>query len=114
MATVNLGEAVGSGGQLDITNYIVVRYTAGGKEVRMDEIENAAGALVALLVYQKIPLIELELQCKSGAAPLTDFPVGAMCTASGLTDYFVVSAPITYTKGIPTVTVSLRGVFLGA
>lgn len=114
MTVANLGTAVGSGGQLDLTGYIVVRYTAGGKEVRMDEIEDATGALISLLVYQKIPLIELELQCKEGATPTTDFPVGAMCTVSGLTDYFVVSAPVVYTKGIPTVTVSLRGVFLGA
>ena len=114
MATINLGEAVASGGQLALDNYIVVRCVAGGKEVRKDEIENALGALVAILIYQKIPKIELELQCKASATPLVDFPEGAMATASGLTDYFVDSAPVTYTKGIPTVTVSLRGVFLGA
>ena len=67
MTAINLGEAVGSGGQLALDNYIVVRYVAGGKEVRKDEIENALGALVAILIYQKIPKIELALHCSSSS-----------------------------------------------
>lgn len=107
MATTQLGSTLIIGGQRTLTNYIVSEDTINDANVVSEDVEDADGKLVTRLVFRNEAKIRLSLICKTGATPATEFPVGTMCTVTGLTGYFVDSAPIVKTKSAQKVTVDM-------
>ncbi len=106
MAT-QLGATLIIGGQRAITNYIVESDGINDANVVSEDVEDAAGALSTRIIFRNEAKVKLSLICKSGASPDVDFPVGAMCTLTGLTTYFVDSAPVVKSKTAQKVTVEL-------
>lgn len=95
------------GGQASLTGYIVDTDSRGNTEIQFEDIYDAAGAFHTRIVFEKRMLkVALTLLVTTGT-PATDFPEGAMCTVTGLTDYFVDSAPVSETKSATRVEVQL-------
>jgi len=107
MATTQLGSTLIIGGQRALTNYIVSEDTINDANVVSEDVEDADGKLTTRLVFRNEAKIRLSLICKTGATPAADFPVGAMCALTGLTGYFVDSAPIVKSKSAQKVTVDM-------
>jgi hypothetical protein len=115
----SMGTAVQTGATvltetLTLTNYIIESATDGTRTFDFEDVFDADGARVSRLIFNRQKQIVLTLICKSAATPLTDFPVGDMAAHSGLTDYFVTSAPITLVKGARKVTVTLDKILTNA
>lgn len=90
------------------TNYYVQRVTEGGKDVDFEDTFNADGLRVTRSIFNKNRRVSVEMVCKSGATPLSDFPVGTLVA----TDWYVESAPVEKTKSPWTVTVDLVEIFV--
>jgi len=100
------------GGQATLTGYIVESDSRGGTDIDFEDIQDATGAFHTRIVFEKRMLrINLSLLVTTGN-PATDFPEGALCTVSGLTDYFVDSAPVSKTKSASRVEVQLTKLIL--
>lgn len=97
-----------------LTNYIIESVTDGQRTIDFEDVMNEDGLRVARLIFNRNAQIVMTLICKSAATPLVDFPVGDMCTLSGLTTYFVTSAPITSVKGARKITVTLDKILTSA
>ncbi len=96
-----------------VTNYYVQSVTENDSEVNQELVVDADGAPYTRIVKQVIPTFTMTAICKSGAAPLTDFPKGTVVTISG-TYWMVESAP-QETKAEPhTITVQLKKYNLNA
>jgi hypothetical protein len=94
-------------GQATLTGYIVEQDNRGGTNIDFEDIMDHLGAFHTRIVFEKrMKKIDLTLLVLAGT-PATEFPEGAMCTLTGLTDYFVDSAVISNTKSARRVTVSL-------
>lgn len=89
------------------TNYILQSVTANGKNVEIEDVDDADGALATRIIFKRHPKIVVEAVCKNAADPSTDFPEGDMCALTGLTAYYVESAPVTKVKGAWKVTATL-------
>lgn len=107
MATTNLGTTLSIAGQTSLTSYIVESDEVGGNEVDSEDINDGAGAKTASLIYGIYPKRKLNLICKTGANPVTDFPEGLKCAITALSNYIVESSSISYTRGATRATVSL-------
>jgi hypothetical protein len=107
MAATQLGSTLIIGGQRTLTNYIVSEETANDANVVMEDVEDADGAFATRIIFRNEGKIKVSLICRTGATPATEFPVGAMCTVTGLTGYFVDSAPIVKSKSAQKVTVEM-------
>jgi hypothetical protein len=95
------------GGQADLTGYIVETDNRGGRDIDFEDIMDASGAFHTRIVFEKrMQRINLTLLVLAGV-PATDFPEGAMCTLTGLTDFFVDSAAVSQTKSASRVDVQL-------
>ena len=89
------------------TNYVLQSVTANGKNVEMEDVDNADGGLESRLIFKRHAKLVVEAVCKNAADPAADFPEGDMCALVGLTTYFVESAPVTRVKGAHKVTATL-------
>ena len=98
MAATQIGGTLIIGGQQTLTNYIVEQDTLNDANVVQEDVEDADGKLVTRIIFRNEAKIKLSLICKTGATPTSDFPIGGMCTVTGLTAYFVDSAPVVKTK----------------
>jgi hypothetical protein len=107
MAATQLGATLIIGGQRTLTNYIVESDEVNDANVVSEDVEDADGKLATRIIFRNEDKVKLSLICKSGASPATEFPVGAMCTITGLTTYFVDSAPIVKAKGAQKVSVEM-------
>lgn len=83
-------------------NYIVESCTQGDKQVDMEDVFDAEGALSDRIVYSKLNKISATLICKNGANPIVDFVPGTVVSG---TTYMITSAPVTKTKSPWRVTV---------
>lgn len=92
------------------TNYIVQRVTEGEKEIDLEDIFDADGALVTRLIFRRHAKLTVEAVCKQAAAPATDFPQGDMATLTGLTAFYVDRCSIAESKGATTVSVELTNI----
>lgn len=88
-------------------NYIVQSVTENGREVDFEDVFDSDGARVTRLIFNRNPSVTVNVVCKNGAAPATDFPVGTMIA----TDWFVESASVEKTKGAHTVSLTLNKIF---
>lgn len=109
MAT-QLGTTLIIGGQRTLTNYIVESDEVGGNDIDMEDVLDAAGARATRIIFKIDEKAKLSLICKTGATPATDFPEGGMCTVTGLTAWYVDSAPIVKTKSAQKVNVTLTNI----
>jgi hypothetical protein len=107
MAATQLGATLIIGGQRALTNYIVSEDTLNDANVVSEDVEDADGALSTRIIFRNEAKIKCALICKTGATPTSDFPVGAMCTITGLTAYFVDSAPVVKSKTAQKVTLEM-------
>jgi len=107
MAATQLGATLIIGGQRTLTNYIVETDETNDANVVSEDVEDADGKLATRIIFRNEDIVKLSLICKSGASPATDFPKGAMCTITGLTTYFVDSAPVVKAKGAQKVSVEM-------
>lgn len=89
------------------TNYIVQSVTEGDKDVEIEDIDDADGALATRLIMKRHAKLHVEAVCKSAATPTTDFPKGAMCALTGLTAYYVDDIKVNETKGATRISVDL-------
>lgn len=107
MAATQLGTTLIIAGQRTLTNYIVSEDTINDANVVSEDVEDSDGKLCTRIVFRNEAKIKLSLICKTGATPASDFPIGTMCTVTGLTGYFVDSAPIVKSKSAQKVTVEM-------
>ena len=107
MAATQFGSTLIIGGQRTLTNYIVSEDTINDANVVSEDVEDADGKLCTRIIFRNEAKIRLSLICKTGATPASEFPIGAMCTVTGLTGYFVDSAPIVKSKSAQKVTVDM-------
>lgn len=105
MAVVNLGTALSLGGQITIAGYIVSEDQPGGADIDMEDVDDATGERASRVIYKVDDKRQLTLIATTG--DFSEFPEGAMCTAAGLTDFFVDSAPVTKTRGAKRGVISL-------
>lgn len=115
----SMGTGVRSGASVEtesitLTNYILESATDGVRTYDFEDVMNEDGARVSRLIFNRQKQLVLTLILKTAADPITDFPVGDMCPYTGLTSYFVTSAPITKVKGAMKVTVTLDKIFTNA
>jgi len=105
MATVQIGTSLNIGGQTARTGFIVLEEESD-VDVRMEEVEDADGHVVTLLVYEKHPTLTLTLLA-TGTTDFSAFPKGAMCTFDGLTSYFVQECREVKSKAARKATITL-------
>lgn len=104
MATITIGQAFSIGGQTAISGYVVLE-EGTDVDVVMEEQEDADGAIVALFIFEKRPIVNLTLVATTGT--FSEFPKGALCTATGYTDYYVQDAKIVKSKSAMKGTITL-------
>ena len=92
---------------LTLTGYIVESVTDGKKTYDFEDVFTADGARTSRIIFNRNKNLILTMAICTATTPLTDFPEGKMATFTGLTDYFVTSAPITKVKGVHKITVTL-------
>ena len=102
------------GETVTFTNYIIESATDGTRTYDFEDVFDADGARVSRLIFNRQKQLVVTLICKTAADPATDFPVGDMAVHSGLTSYFVTSAPITLVKGARKITVTLDKILTNA
>jgi hypothetical protein len=104
-----IGTTLIVGGQSAITNYIVESETTGSKEVAMEDIDTADGALSTRLIFKRLPTVDLSLISKASAAPATDFPQGdkAGTNAGTYSGWYVDSLSVVKTKSAEKSSVKL-------
>jgi hypothetical protein len=101
------GQLIVHGSTISLPSYIAETATDLGKNVVLDEQDDAAGALAAILVYKRQSKWSVVLACKSDATLSADFPEGNYSTISGLTSWWVDSATAAKSKGVMKATVNL-------
>jgi hypothetical protein len=104
------GQSVIHGTTVTLTSYIVESATDGGKEVDMEDINDADGALSTRLIFKRHAKVSLKLISKTGATPLVDFPQGDMSVHTGLTEFYVDSLSIENSKSAQRVTLELTDI----
>jgi hypothetical protein len=111
-----IGTTLATGGQVSagvgtFTNWTVEKTTTGDVNVDSEDIEDEDGALTSRLIFKRHAKITLSLISKgasgTAAQAKTDFPMGNMCTLTGLTSYFVESCSIENSKSAVRVSVTL-------
>lgn len=107
MSATQLGTTLIIGGQRALTNYIVSEDTLNDANVVSEDIEDADGKLATRIIFRNEAKIKVSLICKTGATPTSDFPMGGMCTITGLTGYFIDSAPVVKTKSAQKCTLEM-------
>ena len=107
MSATQLGTTLIIGGQRTLTGYIVADDEVNNANIVQEDVEDADGKLATRIIFRNEAKVKLSLICKSGSTPTADFPVGAMCTVTGLTAYFIDSAPVVKTKSAQKVTVEM-------
>lgn len=107
MSATQLGTTLIIAGQRTLTNYIVSEDTLNDANVVKEEVEDPDGKLATVIVFRNEAKIKCSLICKTGATPASDFPIGAMCTITGLTGYFIDSAPVVKTKSAQKVNLEM-------
>ncbi len=110
MAGTQLGTDLEIGVQTTIDTYIVESYDSGDADVKFVDVFDEDGARVTRIVMQTDAKLTLNLVCKTGAAPETDWPVGAMAVATAFTSFYVDSAVISHIEAAERVTVSLTNI----
>lgn len=110
MAATQIGSTLIIGGQRALTNYIVSEDTLNDANVVSEDVEDADGKLVTRIVFRNEAKIKCSLICKTGATPTSDFPVGGMCAITGLTQYFVDSAPVVKSKSAQKVNLEMTAI----
>ena len=108
MAATVIGGTIVVGGQSALTGYIVTTQTPGGADIDMEDVDDAAGARASRLIFKVDGKIQLSLIATTGT--FAEFPEGAMCTMTGLTDYFVDSCVITKTRSAQRAEVSMTDI----
>ncbi len=107
--TTMLGATVIYGGQTTVAGYIVMSHDIGGANISSEDVESAAGAVVTRLVFQVQPKVSFDLIATTGT--FSEFPEGAMSTATGYTAYFVDSCAITLVKGAKHGKIAMTSIF---
>ena len=114
MSATNMGTTLVLGNQkvihgatITFSSYIVINSNDGKIRVAESEHEDEDGKLVAKVVYQRLPQVDLTLKSLAGAVPLSDFPQGSFCALTGLTTYWVDSCSVSKSKDPEQVSVSL-------
>lgn len=92
------------------TNYIVQSVTEGNKNVEIEDVFDADGALVTRLVFLRHAKLSITAVCKTAATPATDFPVGDMSALTGLTAFYVDGLSVNKVKGATQITVELTNI----
>lgn len=98
-----VGAAITGPSITNIANYIIESATNNEAERDEEKTYDASGAIANIAQFGKYPSVTVTLVCKTGADPVTDFPVGSVVD----TNWFVDSAPITKTKSPHRVTLKL-------
>lgn len=106
MAATVQGTALEVGQQSSVPGYIVVSQTSGF-DVKNELVENAAGADISDIIYQRKATTRFVLKALEGAVPETDFQKAKLCAVSGFTSLYVQDVSITKTKGVWEVDVTL-------
>lgn len=108
--TTMLGATVIYGGQATITGYInATQDGPGSANISSEDVENADGKVVTRLVFQVQPKLSLDLIATTGT--FTEFVEGAMCGATGYTNYFVDACAITLVKGAKHGKIAMTAIF---
>lgn len=110
MAATQLGTDLLVGAGNVAGNYFVESIESGDADVKFTDYNDENGKLATRVIKDSWAKKTLNLVCKSGATPATDFPVGAMATLSGFTTYFVDSCSITASEDATKVTVQLSAI----
>jgi len=108
MAATVIGGTLVVGGQTSVSGYIVSQETHGGADIDMEDIDAAAGTRASRLIFKIDGKKTLSLIATTGT--FSEFPEGGMCTATGLTAYFVDACPITKTRSAQRAEVSLTNI----
>ena len=116
MSVVVIGTDVGKGATT-VTGYYVQSYGDGDVEFNSQDIRDETNQLVIRIVFQRMAKLTLTLipTLKTDLATTvtsvkTDFPKGAMSTATGLTAFFVDDCQINETGEAIQVTVSMTNI----
>ena len=109
--TTKIGTTLVTGGQTAVAGYINTSEGTGGANIDSEDYADADGARVTRLIYQVDATLTLNLIATTG--DFTEFPEGAMCTATGLTNYFVDSVVKTEVKGATTAVISMTNIGIG-
>ena len=88
-------------------NYIVESQTDGNFDVSFVDVDDEDGALVTRIILKRHKKVHLELICKTGAAPETDFIEGQIAAATDFTNYYVEAATISKSPEAQKVSVDL-------
>jgi hypothetical protein len=109
MAATQIGTTLIIGQQTTVFgSYIVTDQTDNQNEAGTEDTFDADGALANRTVFYRWPKINFNLIGKSGAAPETDFPPNAKCTATGTySGWWVEGAPVTKSKSPLKIAVTL-------
>lgn len=121
MAVTELGTNVATGAQ-NVLNGITIDFATakyevqtsedGGYNVDFEDLYDKDGKRMTRLVYNRNRMLSFDVICLDGAAPLTDFPEGKLCTVTGLTTFYVDSAKPKKSKGAIMVSVTLHEIFV--
>jgi len=102
-----LGTTLAVGAGTITGSYILERDESNGKDVDFEDIHDEDGALKTRLIFKKHAKRRLQLICIDGAAPETDFVVGACATHTDFTSWYVDDATIEKTKSAHRVSVEM-------
>jgi hypothetical protein len=110
MAVTVIGGTIIIAGQETITGYIVEKDSRNVQAgaIKMKDVMTAAGIRHCRIVFQKDPKISLTLIATTGT--FSEFPEGAMCTVTALSQYFVDSCKIDKTEGEQRAQVELTNI----
>ncbi len=92
------------------TSYFAITGKDGDVRVDDEEIEDADGALAAILTYKRHKTWSGELFCKSDAAPVTDFPKGNFVVHAAMSGsgWYVRNSSVAKSKSAAKVSVDLE------
>jgi len=96
------------GSTITFSSYIVKSSVDGERTMSSEDVEDEDGKLTTREIYDRHDTSKLVLICKAGALPTTDFPSKKMCVLSGLTQYFVNSAPVNKSRSPNEVNIDLE------
>lgn len=108
MADILPAAAVTAGGQPTITGYIVESWEPQvGGNIQSEDYQNADGSHNSRIVFEKrMDRINVSLILTTGDG--SEFPNGAMCTATGYTSYYCDGFVTTKNKGATRMTGTLE------
>ena len=112
MAVAQIGTTLSIGAGTISGSYIVESRDDASLNVIMEDVLDQDGVIKTRIVFEKRPVITLNLICISGAVPATDFPKGAKSTHTDFTSYFVNECRVSRSKGAQKVAVTLEALGL--